>query len=250
MIGGDGRPRPAASGLAARLAALSSQELDERQKAAEQAIVSMGITFTVYSEGQNIDRAWPFDIVPRTLARTEWSRIETGLKQRLRALNHFIDDIYHDQRIVRDGRFPREVFESSKNFLPACVGANPAHGVWANICGTDLVRDKDGTMYVLEDNLRVPSGVSYMLEDRKVMMRLFPELFARYDVEPVEHYPDILLDNEPSEVLAGRDPQLEKGVEVLLEALKSKPAAPQVPPEPDKSKDAFRESMRPWRARP
>ena len=189
MIGGDGRPRPAASGLAARLAALSSQELDERQKAAEQAIVSMGITFTVYSEGQNIDRAWPFDIVPRTLARTEWSRIETGLKQRLRALNHFIDDIYHDQRIVRDGRFPREVFESSKNFLPACVGANPAHGVWANICGTDLVRDKDGTMYVLEDNLRVPSGVSYMLENRSVTKLVFPELFERQEILPVDDYP-------------------------------------------------------------
>jgi uncharacterized circularly permuted ATP-grasp superfamily protein len=188
-IGGDGRPRPAASGLAARLAALSSQELDERQKAAEQAIVSMGITFTVYSEGQNIDRAWPFDIVPRTLDRGEWSRIEVGLKQRLQALNHFIDDIYHDQRIVRDGRFPREVFESSKNFLPACVGANPAHHVWANICGSDLVRDKDGTMYVLEDNLRVPSGVSYMLENRSVTKQVFPELFERQAIMPVDDYP-------------------------------------------------------------
>jgi uncharacterized circularly permuted ATP-grasp superfamily protein len=189
IVGGDGRPRPAASGLADRLAALSPQELAERQKAAEQAIVSMGITFTVYSEGQNIDRAWPFDIVPRTLERTEWGRIEVGLKQRLRALNHFIDDIYHGQRIVRDGRFPREVFESSKNFLPACVGADPAHGVWANICGTDLVRDKDGTMYVLEDNLRVPSGVSYMLENRSVTKQVFPELFERQEILPVDDYP-------------------------------------------------------------
>jgi len=189
MIDGEGRPRPAARELAARLASLSPQELAERQHAAEQAIVSMGITFTVYSEGQNIDRAWPFDIVPRTLDRAEWSRIERGLKQRLRALNHFIDDIYHDQRIVRDGRFPREIFESSKNFLPACVGANPAHGVWANICGTDLVRDKDGTMYVLEDNLRVPSGVSYMLENRSVTKLVFPELFERQDILPVDDYP-------------------------------------------------------------
>jgi uncharacterized circularly permuted ATP-grasp superfamily protein len=189
MIDGEGRPRPAARELAARLASLSPQELAERQHAAEQAIVSMGITFTVYSEGQNIDRAWPFDIVPRTLDRAEWSRIETGLKQRLRALNHFIDDIYHDQRIVRDGRFPREIFESSKNFLPACVGANPAHGVWANICGSDLVRDRDGTMYVLEDNLRVPSGVSYMLENRSVTKLVFPELFERQEILPVDDYP-------------------------------------------------------------
>jgi len=189
MVEGSGRPRPAARELAARLGSLTAKQLTERQAAAEQAIISMGITFTVYSEGQNIDRAWPFDIVPRTLERSEWSRIEAGLKQRLCALNHFIDDVYHDQRMVRDGRFPREVLESSKNYLPACAGANPAHGVWANICGTDLVRDKDGTMYVLEDNLRVPSGVSYMLENRSVTKLVFPELFARQDILPVDDYP-------------------------------------------------------------
>ncbi len=109
---------------------MSSRELRARQQAAESAIVETGITFTVYSEGQNIDRAWPFDIVPRTLDRAEWRTTEAGLKQRLRALNHFIDDVYHEQRIVKDGKFPREVLESSKNFLPACVGANTgAQGV-------------------------------------------------------------------------------------------------------------------------
>ena len=189
MLDGAGSPRPAARELAARLGALTPRELVNRQQAAEQAIISMGITFTVYSEGQNIDRAWPFDIVPRTLDRTEWSRIEVGLKQRLRALNHFIDDVYHEQRMVRDGKFPREILESSNNFLPACAGARPAHGVWANICGTDLVRDKDGTMYVLEDNLRVPSGVSYMLENRSLTKLVFPELFARQDILPVDDYP-------------------------------------------------------------
>jgi len=189
MIDGSGAPRPAARELAARLGMMNRRELAARQQAAEQAIISMGITFTVYSEGQNIDRAWPFDIIPRTLERAEWARTEAGLKQRLRALNHFIDDVYHEQRMVRDGRFPREVLESSKNFLPPCVGATPAHGVWANICGTDLVRDKDGTMYVLEDNLRVPSGVSYMLENRSVTKLVFPELFERQDILPVDDYP-------------------------------------------------------------
>ncbi len=189
MMDGSGRPRPAACELAAQLGALSPKELRDRQLAAEQAIVETGITFTVYSEGQNIDRAWPFDIVPRTLGRSEWETTEAGLKQRLRALNLFIDDVYHDQKIVKDGRFPREILESSKNFLPACVGATPTHRVWANICGSDLVRDKDGTIYVLEDNLRVPSGVSYMLENRSITKQVFPELFARQSIMPVDDYP-------------------------------------------------------------
>ena len=189
LIDGDGQARPPARELAARLGALTPAQLADRQHAAEQAILAMGITFTVYSEGQNIDRAWPFDIVPRTLDRLEWNRIENGLRQRLRALNHFIDDVYHEQRMVRDGRFPREVLESSRNFLAPCAGAKPAHGVWANICGTDLVRDKDGTMYVLEDNLRVPSGVSYMLENRSLTKLVFPELFAQQNILPVDDYP-------------------------------------------------------------
>jgi uncharacterized circularly permuted ATP-grasp superfamily protein len=189
IIDSQGKPRAAALELARHLGALSPSQLRERQLAAERAIREMGITFTVYSEGENIDRAWPFDIVPRTLARGEWQQIEAGLKQRLRALNHFIDDVYHDQRMVHDGKFPRSVLESSKNYLPACAGASPAHHVWANICGSDLVRDKDGTVYVLEDNLRVPSGVSYMLENRSITKKVFPELFARQQIQPVDDYP-------------------------------------------------------------
>jgi uncharacterized circularly permuted ATP-grasp superfamily protein len=189
MIAGNGTARTAASELVRTLGALSPKELRARQQAAENAIVEMGITFTVYSEGENIDRAWPFDIMPRTLERTEWDRTAEGLKQRLRALNCFIDDCYHDQRMINEGRFPREVFESSKNFLKPCMGAKPAHGVWANICGSDLVRDKDGTIYVLEDNLRVPSGVSYMLENRSITKQVFPELFARQNIQPVDDYP-------------------------------------------------------------
>ncbi len=189
IIDGSGKPRAAARELAGHLGTLSPSQLRDRQLAAERAIREMGITFTVYSEGENIDRAWPFDIVPRTLDRLEWQQTEAGLKQRLRALNHFIDDVYHDQRMVQEGKFPREILETSKNYLPACAGASPAHHVWANICGSDLVRDKDGTIYVLEDNLRVPSGVSYMLENRSITKKVFPELFARQQIQPVDDYP-------------------------------------------------------------
>ncbi len=189
MIAGDGSPRPAAKELVRTLAAMSSKDLRARQQAAENAILEMGMTFTVYSEGQNIDRAWPFDIMPRTIPRSEWDTTSAGLQQRLRALNLFIDDCYHDQRMIREKRFPREVFESSKNFLKPCMGAKPAHGVWANICGSDLIRDSDGTIYVLEDNLRVPSGVSYMLENRSITKQVFPELFAHQRIQSVDDYP-------------------------------------------------------------
>ena len=194
LLEAPGKPRDGAGGLCDYFAGLPADELEARHDAVDAAIMAAGITFTVYSEAGNIDRAWPFDVVPRIIDKTEWDRIEAGLKQRLRALNRFIDDIYHEQRIVRDGVFPAEVLADSKNFREACVGANPPFGVWAHICGTDLVRDGDGTVYVLEDNLRVPSGVSYMLENRQLMKRLFPELFARYDVLPVDDYTAQLYD--------------------------------------------------------
>ncbi len=168
---------------------LDDEELAARQASAELAIKEMGITFTVYTEGEGaIDRSWPFDIVPRIISSKEWKRIEAGLIQRVTALNHFIDDIYHDQRIVAEGVFPPEVLEESKNFRSMCVGVTPPFGVWAHICGSDLVRDRDGTIYVLEDNLRVPSGVSYMLENRLVTKQIFPELFERYAPLPVDTY--------------------------------------------------------------
>ena len=188
LLEAPGKPRPGAGGLCDFFADLSEDELDARHRAVDVAIMAAGITFTVYSEAGNIDRAWPFDVVPRIIQKDEWDRVEAGLKQRLRALNRFIDDVYHAQKIVKDGVFPAEVLAESKNFRAACVGANPPFGVWAHICGTDLVRDGDGTFYVLEDNLRVPSGVSYMLENRQLMKRLFPELFARYDVLPIDDY--------------------------------------------------------------
>jgi uncharacterized circularly permuted ATP-grasp superfamily protein len=194
LFAAPGEARPAARKLASYLASLGTRELAERQRDAERAIAEMGITFTVYTEGQNIDRAWPFDVIPRTIEASEWARIERGLVQRLTALNRFIDDLYHERRIIADGLVPDDIISTSSNFLPACIGANPPHGVWANICGTDLVRDGDGTVYVLEDNLRVPSGVSYMLENRMVTKQVFPEMFEHASIVPVDDYASQLFD--------------------------------------------------------
>ena len=194
MVTRSGQPRPHARQVADHLSSLSALQLGRRQAAAERAIVELGVTFTVYSEGQNIDRAWPFDIIPRTVSTAEWARVQEGLQQRLTALNFFIDDVYNEQRIIRDGRFPAELLETSEGYLRQCTGIRPAFGAWANICGSDLVRDGDGTIYVLEDNLRVPSGVSYMLENRIVTKQVFPELFERVRILPVDDYPSQLFD--------------------------------------------------------
>ena len=176
------------------LDSLKKEDIDKRKVAAELAIIEMGISFTVYSEEGNIDRAWPFDIIPRTIDAREWRVIEKGLKQRLTALNLFISDVYGEQNFIKAGKMPAEIISSSKNFRKECIGVKPAHNVWANICGTDLVLDKDGVMYVLEDNLRVPSGVSYMLENRVITKRVFPELLQDIDVLPIDDYPTHLLD--------------------------------------------------------
>ena len=184
----DNRARPSSQRLSQYLDSLDTHALNARKTAAEMAILEMGITFTVYSDEGNIDRAWPFDIIPRIIEFAEWRRVETGLKQRLKALNCFIDDMYNEQAFIRDGLIPAELIDSSSNFLSECVGMRPKHGVWANICGSDLIRDTDGTFYVLEDNLRVPSGVSYMIENRVITKRVFPELLQDLDVLPVDDY--------------------------------------------------------------
>jgi uncharacterized circularly permuted ATP-grasp superfamily protein len=188
LLEADGTPRPAAAELVSHLRALGSGELQARQDLADLDILAMGITFTVYSDGRGIDRAWPLDVVPRVIDAQEWNGIEAGLVQRLRALNAFIDDLYNDQHIVRDGVFPAELLDDSANYRPECRGVRPAFGVWAHISGSDLVRDADGTMYVLEDNLRVPSGVSYLLENRLISKRAFADLFERQNVLPVDGY--------------------------------------------------------------
>jgi uncharacterized circularly permuted ATP-grasp superfamily protein len=154
----------------------------------------MGITFTVYSDKGNIDRAWPFDIIPRLIEYQEWKKIEAGLQQRLKALNYFINDVYNEQSIIKDGLLPAELIHSSSNFRKECIGMQPKFGSWANICGSDLVRAGDGTMYVLEDNLRVPSGVSYMIANRVITKRVFPELLQNLNIMPVDAYPMKLLE--------------------------------------------------------
>lgn len=183
-----GVPRPAAQDLVDYLSRLSTDDLKSRRAAAEMAIKLMGISFTVYSEGQMIDRAWPFDIIPRVIPLDEWKKTEAGLKQRVEALNLFIQDIYNDQKIISDKVFPKHLIQRSTNFRKQCMGISPPLKTWAHICGTDLVRGGDGTVYVLEDNLRVPSGVSYMLENRLVTKRVFPEVFATTNIMPVDDY--------------------------------------------------------------
>ena len=183
-----GEPRPAAAALVEQLRSLGLSELRARQDAADVDILTMGITFTVYSDGQGIDRAWPLDLIPRVIDAAEWRGIEAGLIQRLVALNRFIDDLYNDQAIIADGVFPAELLEQSANYRPECRGVHPPLGVWAHISGSDLVRDGDGTMYVLEDNLRVPSGVSYLLENRLISKRSFADLFRRQSILPVDGY--------------------------------------------------------------
>jgi uncharacterized circularly permuted ATP-grasp superfamily protein len=212
LIDSEAKPRPHAERLMNFIAALDDGELAARQEAAELAIDQMGITFRVYTEEEgSIDRAWPFDILPRLIQQDEWRRTAAGLQQRVQALNLFIDDLYHDQKIVKDKVFPAAVLAKSVNFRPQCVGVSPPHGVWAHICGSDLVRDGEGTLFVLEDNLRVPSGVSYMLENRLVTKRVFPELFQTYSPLPVDNYPDLLFDT-----LAGLSPRQDQIPEIVV----------------------------------
>jgi uncharacterized circularly permuted ATP-grasp superfamily protein len=187
------RPRPGTEQIVRRLAGFSHGELAERQKAADKTLLTMGITFNVYGHEAGTEKVWPFDIVPRVIEASEWNVVERGLKQRIHALNLFIDDVYNRRRIVGDGVVPDWLVDSGKCFRGPCAGLTPPRGVWCHITGTDLVRAGDGVIYVLEDNLRTPSGVSYVLENREVMKRTFPQLFAGQRISPVENYPEKLL---------------------------------------------------------
>ncbi len=193
MFAPDGNPRPAAQMLAERIDSFSEGELTRRQIAAEYALLRMGITFNVYADEQGVEKIFPFDLIPRIIDADEWNWIERGLKQRIHALNLFINDVYHDQKILKDGVVPADVVLSSERYLQQCVGLNPPRGIWCHITGTDLVRDGDGQVYVLEDNLGCPSGVSYVVENRQVMKRTFPQLFGMSQIQPVEDYPSNLL---------------------------------------------------------
>jgi uncharacterized circularly permuted ATP-grasp superfamily protein len=189
-----GRPRTDCEPLFARMQSLSADDLVRRQRAADRSMVQLGITFNVYGDNQGRERIIPFDIVPRIIANREWDWIERGLKQRITALNQFLEDIYHDQRIVRDGVVPQHVIATATGFREQCVGLTPPRGIWCHITGTDLVRDTGGQIYVLEDNLRVPSGVSYVLQNRQLMKQTFPQLFEQTAIRPVDDYCSRLLD--------------------------------------------------------
>ena len=189
-----GQPRSYAAQLIDRINSLSPGDLEIRQEAAKTAMMKLGATFNVYNDSQGTERILPFDLIPRIVSASEWAHLERGLKQRIHVLNLFINDIYGEQKIVKDGIIPEELILSSKGFLKPCMGLKPPQGIWCHITGTDLVRDQDGKWYVLEDNLRCPSGVSYVLENRRVMKSTFPQLFAKLGIQPVDEYPSHLLD--------------------------------------------------------
>ena len=176
-----------------RLGVVDPQELRQRQSAADLAFLHQGITFTVYGQEEGTEKIFPYDLIPRILTATEWDVIERGLTQRITALNLFLTDLYGAARVLADGIVPRELVYSCKHFRREMQGVKVRHDIYVSVAGTDLVRLPDGTFAVLEDNLRVPSGVSYMLTNRQVIKRIFPLLFSSYDVRPVDHYGQALL---------------------------------------------------------
>jgi len=189
-----GAPRPGFETLARWLAETQAAELDRRQQAAEAAFRSLGITFNVYGDEEAAERIIPFDIIPRIFAAAEWERLSAGLEQRVRAINAFVDDVYGARRILDDGVVPAEIVLANPQFCIPVAGARPPHGIYAHICGIDLVRTGPDEFVVLEDNARTPSGVSYMIENREAMLRLCPELFELFPVRPVDAYPELLRD--------------------------------------------------------
>jgi uncharacterized circularly permuted ATP-grasp superfamily protein len=190
----DGTPRPHCQGLVRALEGLTAQDYLERHQIADLALINQGITFTVYGDSQGIEKPFPVDLVPRVIPGHEWSHIERGLEQRVTALNLFLRDVYTDARILKEGVIPRELVVHAANYRREFVGAEVPHGIYVHICGTDLIRDNHGQYCVLEDNCRTPSGVSYMLENRMILMRVFPSLFADNQVMPVDAYPGLLLE--------------------------------------------------------
>ncbi len=199
MYDAAGALRPHYRAYADWLAATPPERIARKRAEADIAFHRVGITFAVYGDesakDQGKERLIPFDIIPRIITSEDWQALQAGLRQRVKALNAFLHDIYHGQEILRAGCIPREQVLNNAQFRPEMMGVDVPAGIYAHIAGVDLVRAGAGEFYVLEDNLRVPSGVSYMIEDRRMMMRLFPELFSRHKVAPVQHYPDMLLEN-------------------------------------------------------
>lgn len=193
MFTSDGQMRSGYTFFKDRVEQLSKEEFMRRQISAERALMAMGITFNVYSENEGTERIMPVDIIPRIVSAKEWEKMEKGLTQRITALNLFLADIYSDQKIIKDGIIPKEVIYSSKNFLEPCMGIKPPKNIWIHITGTDLIRGNDGEYMVLEDNLRCPSGVSYMMENRELLKQTFPEVVAKTQIRPIADYPHKLL---------------------------------------------------------
>jgi uncharacterized circularly permuted ATP-grasp superfamily protein len=193
MFDSNGQPREASAQFVRQLNAVSQHDLLQRQKAAELSLLNLGITFTVYNNDAGTERIWPFDLLPRIIDAQEWEVMERGLQQRIRALNMFINDVYNARSIVADGVIPEKLIQSATALRPQLQGFEPPLGVWCHISGVDLVRDADGTIYVLEDNLRCPSGVSYVLENRELMKRTFSQVFEGMSVASVQDYPGQLL---------------------------------------------------------
>src|SRR6201994_956671 len=184
--------RPQYQGVVEFLQQMSIEELGKKEELAKRLFMSQGITFTVYSSGEGIEKIFPFDIIPRIITAAEWRYIEAGIRQRLMALNHFLKDVYNNQFILKDGIIPLDIVYSCPHYLREMHGFPVPHDIYVHIAGIDLIRDQDGTFYILEDNLRTPSGVSYMLENREITKRIFPDLIPRNNVRTVTEYPDIL----------------------------------------------------------
>jgi uncharacterized circularly permuted ATP-grasp superfamily protein len=177
-----------------KISNLSKLDFKEKENLSRIVSINQGITFTVYSDGKGIERIFPFDLIPRIIQKAEWDLIEAGLTQRIKALNLFLNDIYHSQNIIKDGIVPKDLIESCPDFLKEMVGVDVPHGIYTHISGIDIIRNADGDYYVLEDNLRTPSGISYVLENRIIMKRVFPEIFHENSVLRVDSYPELLYD--------------------------------------------------------
>jgi uncharacterized circularly permuted ATP-grasp superfamily protein len=193
MFKSDGSVRPYYRRLLQRFSKLSVEDFDARRQLADLLFFNEGVTFTVYGDKRGVERIFPFDLMPRIIPDREWQHIEAGLTQRITALNLFLKDIYNDQKILKDKIIPEYIVKQSKHFRKEMIGLKTPRDIYIHVCGTDLVRNSDGQFYVLEDNARCPSGVSYVLENRHTLRRVFPNLFERYGVRPVEQYPHELL---------------------------------------------------------
>jgi uncharacterized circularly permuted ATP-grasp superfamily protein len=192
---GSSSVRTAYSNFVSAIEGISAEEMNRKDELAKKLFMSQGITFTVYSSGEGIEKIFPFDIIPRIIQKEEWNFIESGIRQRLKALNIFLKDIYHQQFIINDGIIPAKLVYSCPNFLREMMQVDVPFDIYTHVSGIDLIRDNDGAFYVLEDNLRTPSGVSYMLENRSITYRIFPDLLPRNNVRSVKDYPDLLLKN-------------------------------------------------------